>query len=66
MSFYNYAPLLVIAIATKVFIRKLPATRGVWVIIGKANDERGSWASYKTLIGVHAFDHASHAPIKVL
>ena len=29
-----YSSLLIIAIATKVFIGKLPATRGVWVIIG--------------------------------
>ena len=28
-------------LATKVFIGILLATRGVWVIIGSANDERG-------------------------
>ena len=32
-------------LATKVFIGKLLATRGVWVIIGLANDEKGSWAN---------------------
>jgi hypothetical protein len=45
-------------LAIKVFIGKLPATRGVRVIIESANDKRGhgpikylSWS---------AFDHASH------
>ena len=33
-TLYTYMYLLVIAIAAKVFIGKLPATRGVWVIIG--------------------------------
>ena len=32
-------------LATKVFIGKLLATRGAWVIIRWANDERGSWAN---------------------
>ena len=36
---HSYVPdelyyLLIIAIATKVFIGKLPATKGLWVIIG--------------------------------
>jgi hypothetical protein len=47
-------------LATKVFIGKLPATRGVWVITGY-NRPIGQWwegaigqqTCYKTLIGVH-------------
>ena len=33
------------SLATKVFIGKLPATIGVWVIIWQACDEMGSWAN---------------------
>ena len=54
-------------LATKVFIGKLPATRGVRVI-GWANDDRVSWASKivcKTLIGVYLTTHLMY-PIKVL
>ena len=32
-------------LATKDFIGKLLATRGEWIIIGYANDERGSWTN---------------------
>jgi hypothetical protein len=35
-------------LATKILIGKLPATRGVWVIIGQAND------------GVHLTMHLMH------
>ena len=47
-------------------IGKLPATRGVWVIIGWANDERGHGPtkySCKTLIGVHLAMHLMYLKV---
>ena len=38
---YTYCTFVGHRLATEVLIGKLPATRGVWVIIGQANDERG-------------------------
>ena len=46
------------------FIGKLPATGGVWVIIGEANNERGSIIgqqnSCKTSSVVHSTTHLMH------
>ena len=42
VPFYIIIRFVGLYLATKVFVGKLLATRGVWVIIGLANDERGS------------------------
>ena len=50
-------------LATKVYIGKLPATRGVCVVIGWANGASGHGPT-KNLQDLNwdAFDHAAHVP----
>ena len=45
-------------LATRVFIGKLLAARGVWVRVGKG--VMGQQNSCKTLIGVHSTMHLMH------
>ena len=47
-------------LATKVFIGKLPAIQGGWVIIRYTHDERGSTTNDLTVIGVHLTMHLMH------
>ena len=56
----NYSYCMAIAIATKVFIGELPATRGVWVRAMM----RGGHGPIRQLQDLNwgAFDCASHAP----
>ena len=69
MILYNYTTvtsyktsLVGCCLANNVCIGKLPATRGVWVIIGYSSIMKGSWANKivccKTVGGVHSTMHA--------
>ena len=69
MSRQLYQPIIVYALvitgnrlATKVFIGKLLATRGVWVIIEQVNDERGLRLALKCKLQLWVQSHSQTHP----